>query len=146
VTGELYCLVYFSFATEADDPDQMKRSIDAILASARRNNARSGVTGALLCRDGCFAQILEGALPDVEQAFERIQYDSRHRDVTIAHFHPIEERSFAAWSMAATGADAPMQHLALASLARGAASGDGRRVVDALTRLAGPLPAGVAAG
>ena len=31
-----------------------------ILASARRNNERDGITGALICREDLFVQLLEG--------------------------------------------------------------------------------------
>ena len=37
-----------------------------ILSSARRNNPRDGITGALICRDDLFLQLLEGPEAAVE--------------------------------------------------------------------------------
>ena len=55
----------------------------AILAKSRRDNARDGVTGGLLFSTGCSAQVPEGPIDAVEAAFERIQYDERHTEVTV---------------------------------------------------------------
>jgi hypothetical protein len=103
MTEPLFSLAYFSRNAIEGTSDEMQAAIAAILASARRNNARHGVTGALLFSDGCFAQVLEGAREDVEMVFETIQCDPRHKDVTIMHLHEVEERSFGEWSMAFGG-------------------------------------------
>jgi hypothetical protein len=103
MTRELFSLAYFSRNAIQGGPHALRTEIAAILAAARRNNARHGVTGALLFSDGCFAQVLEGAREDVEQVFETIQCDPRHADVTIMHLHAIDERSFGEWSMAFGG-------------------------------------------
>jgi hypothetical protein len=105
MTQPLFSLAYFSRNAVDGTADEMQSAIASILASARRNNARHGVTGALLFSDGCFAQVLEGAREDVEQVFETIQCDARHSDVTIMHLHAVEERSFGEWSMAFGGID-----------------------------------------
>ena len=78
--------------------------IQTILAKSRANNARDGITGGLLFSDGCFAQVLEGPIEALEAAFERIQCDPRHGDVTVLRAEPIESRDFSQWSMAFTGA------------------------------------------
>jgi hypothetical protein len=103
MTEPLFSLAYFSRNAIDGTSDEVQAAIGAILASARRNNARHGVTGALLFSDGCFAQVLEGASEDVEMVFETIQCDPRHKDVTIMHLHEVEERSFGDWSMAFGG-------------------------------------------
>jgi hypothetical protein len=105
MTEPLFSLAYFSRNAIKGTADEMRSAIADILACARRNNARHGVTGALLFSDGCFAQVLEGAREDVEAVFETIQCDARHEDVTIMHLHEVEERSFGAWSMAFGGID-----------------------------------------
>ena len=105
MTQPLFSLAYFSRNAINGTAEDMQSAITAILASARRNNARHGVTGALLFSDGCFAQVLEGAREDVELVFETIQCDTRHSDVTIMHLHEVEERSFGEWSMAFGGID-----------------------------------------
>jgi hypothetical protein len=103
MTQPLFSLAYFSRNAIEGTAAEMQAAIATILASARRNNVRHGVTGALLFSDGCFAQVLEGAREDIETVFETIQCDPRHSDVTIMHLHPVEERSFGDWSMAFGG-------------------------------------------
>jgi hypothetical protein len=99
----LYSLAYFSRNAIEGDTVELHRQILQILASARRNNANCGVTGALLFSDGCFAQVLEGRRDDVEAIFEAIQCDPRHCDVTVMHLHEVAQRSFGAWNMAFGG-------------------------------------------
>jgi hypothetical protein len=101
----LISLAYFSRNSLEGSPEQLQEGIASILASARRNNALCGVTGALLFSDGCFAQVLEGRQEDVEAIFETIQCDIRHGEVTIMHAHPVEARSFGEWSMAFGGVE-----------------------------------------
>lgn len=103
MTQPHFSLAYFSRNAIDGNAEEMQSAIAKILASARRNNARRGVTGALLFSDGCFAQVLEGAREDVEWVFETIQCDPRHSDVTIMHLHEVEQRSFGDWSMAFGG-------------------------------------------
>ena len=105
MSDALYSLAYFSRNAIAGPPEALRAEIDQILASARRHNRAAGVTGALLFSDGCFAQVLEGPRDAVEAIFETIQCDPRHADVTVLHLHPVEQRSFAAWSMAFAGID-----------------------------------------
>jgi hypothetical protein len=105
MTKPLFSLAYFSRNAIGGSAEGMQSAIAGILASARRNNARHGVTGALLFSDGCFAQVLEGAREDVELVFETIQCDPRHSEVTIMHLHEVQERSFGEWSMAFGGID-----------------------------------------
>ncbi len=100
----LYRILYCSRNCLAGEVDTYQEEIEAILAKSRANNARDGVTGGLLFSDGCFAQVLEGPLANVETAFERIQCDPRHKDVTVLQAGPIETRGFPDWSMAFTGA------------------------------------------
>ncbi len=42
----------------------------------------------------------------LEDLFESIQMDGRHGEVTVLHFEPIAERSFAEWAMALAGIEA----------------------------------------
>jgi hypothetical protein len=100
---QLYRVLYCSRNRLDVTPDAYKAEIGQILEKSRANNARDGVTGGLLFSNGCFAQVLEGPLHMVEEAFERIQCDERHQDVTVLQSGPIEARDFPDWSMAFTG-------------------------------------------
>ena len=100
-----FSLAYFSRNAIVGTPEELREQIEHILVSARRKNPPRGVTGALLFSEGCFAQVLEGPREAVEDIFETIQCDPRHCDVTVMHLHAVEQRSFAAWSMAFAGID-----------------------------------------
>lgn len=99
----LHRLVYYSRNHIAGDVGLFATNIDNILARSRVNNVRDGITGALLFNAGCFAQVLEGPLPRIEAAFERIQQDERHGDVSLLTLEPIASRSFPNWSMGFVG-------------------------------------------
>jgi hypothetical protein len=103
VTQSLYRLVYYSRNHIADDGGALAANVADILARSRVNNARDGITGALLFNANCFAQVLEGTLPKIEAAFERIQQDERHGDVSLLVMEPIVARTFPDWSMGFVG-------------------------------------------
>lgn len=104
MTADLYRLVYYSRNRIEQDPETLAASIDEILEASRRNNARVGVTGALMFNAGCFGQVLEGPKAAVEAVFERIQQDERHGDVSLLHMSPVDARAFETWSMGFVGA------------------------------------------
>jgi hypothetical protein len=97
--GTLRRIVYVSrVAPGIAEPRQ--EMLDHILASARRNNARRGVTGALLFSRRRFAQVLEGPPRAVEEVFETIQLDMRHDHIAVLQVVTPVVRAFADWSMA----------------------------------------------
>ena len=98
----IHRLVYYSRNRVTDGP-LTAWIIRDILAASRKNNARVGVTGALMFNSGCFAQVLEGPRAAVEETFERIQQDERHGDVSLLGFEAVEHRAFETWSMGYVG-------------------------------------------
>jgi hypothetical protein len=73
--------------------------IDSILAQSRRRNPGLGITG-ILCQSGeVFMQVLEGGRSAVNQLYNQIVRDDRHRDVVILHYEEVPERRFAGWTM-----------------------------------------------
>ncbi|MGI4765000.1 MAG: BLUF domain-containing protein, partial [Janthinobacterium lividum] len=104
--SDLYRLVYTSRNLLAGGESEQSAAVGAILAASKRNNARVGVTGALLFNAGSFAQVLEGPRAAVETTFERIQRDARHSDVSVLQCDPVVERGFPNWSMAFVGQSA----------------------------------------
>ena len=74
-------------------------TLDDILISARRHNAANGVTGALICRNDVFLQMLEGPREKVTETFSRILLDDRHIEVSLLWCGDAPFRSFAEWSM-----------------------------------------------
>jgi hypothetical protein len=73
--------------------------LDDILLAARRNNARRGVTGALICRHDLFMQMLEGPRAAVTATFASILQDDRHVEVALMWCGDAPGRLFADWSM-----------------------------------------------
>jgi hypothetical protein len=104
-------VIYVSH-TVTDPEEPLGPVLAAILAAARRNNPKIGVTGALLYTARRFAQVLEGPPDAVEAIFETIQCDLRHDHVTVLEVCNPAERAFADWSMAFV-ADAPIPAEAL---------------------------------
>jgi hypothetical protein len=91
----IFRVFYVSRATTAFD----HASVQAILQTSRRNNARLDVTGCLLFSGHCFAQVLEGSETVVTALAARIAADPRHTAVRYLSRSRAEEREYADWSM-----------------------------------------------
>ena len=73
--------------------------IDAILAQSRAHNPALGITG-ILCQSGdIFMQVLEGGRSAVNELYNQIVRDPRHRDVVVLHYAEVAERRFGGWTM-----------------------------------------------
>lgn len=92
-------LVHCLYCSASTVPDFGREELRALLDVCRANNAKLGITGMLLFRGGSFFQILEGDRAVVETLYEKIRKDKRHARVTKIIQEPIEERSFAEWTM-----------------------------------------------
>ncbi|WP_428679530.1 BLUF domain-containing protein [Sphingopyxis sp.] len=88
-------VIYVSVA----DPLVRDADIAAILTSARRNNARDELTGALIYNGFNFMQALEGPDEKVEACLAIIRADARHSGMVELRRRTIETRTFAEWSM-----------------------------------------------
>jgi len=82
-------------------------TLAGILLDARRWNAREGITGALICRDDLYLQLLEGPEAAVEALYVRIRRDDRHIEVRPLTRRTIadDDRLFGAWAMRDDPAD-----------------------------------------
>jgi hypothetical protein len=76
-----------------------KTDVEAILASAQRNNGSRQLTGVLLQYAGHFVQALEGPGEALDEIFGRIGADPRHDDLTVLERAPLPARRFPDWSM-----------------------------------------------
>jgi len=70
-----------------------------ILRVARDNNKKLKVTGMLLYRDGFFIQALEGEEKVVDDLFNDIATDERHKNVLVVYKNHVTTRTFTDWSM-----------------------------------------------
>ncbi|PIV73172.1 MAG: hypothetical protein COW55_14000 [Rhodobacteraceae bacterium CG17_big_fil_post_rev_8_21_14_2_50_65_11] len=75
--------------------------VDEILQVSRRNNARDGLTGALVYDNTTFLQWLEGGEAEIRDVFSRISRDSRHGDIKLLTVRSLAGRWFPDWSMTA---------------------------------------------
>lgn len=73
--------------------------LSGILNDARRCNLRDDITGALVCRQDIYLQLLEGPSEQVAAAYTRICRDDRHIGVNQLVSRQITDRMFEGWAM-----------------------------------------------
>lgn len=88
-------IIYASRATHDFAPDELTD----LLATARRLNDRSGLTGMLVYCGQSFLQALEGDAELLEEAYGRIRRDARHCDLRLLKDAEVKARLFGDWSM-----------------------------------------------
>ena len=98
------------FAGDRDDGDAAYLYVAAVrvrqrdpgghrLTTARRNNPRNAITGALICRHDVYLQLIEGDAAPIDALFARISADDRHLDVTLLNRAEVADRVFPDWAM-----------------------------------------------
>jgi hypothetical protein len=92
----MYQIIYLSSASYLFS----KTELQALLEQARVKNARLGITGLLLYREGNFMQLLEGESSVLENLYKTILRDTRHKGAIRLLDGEIAERSFPEWTMA----------------------------------------------
>ena len=73
--------------------------LDDILELSSKNNKEKEITGMLLYIEGRFFQVLEGEKETIEELYNYITIDPRHKDVTLIATGRHEKRIFNKWSM-----------------------------------------------
>jgi len=73
--------------------------LSSILNDARKCNLRDGITGALVCRQDIYLQLLEGPSEQVAAAYMRICRDDRHAGISELVSRQITSRMFGDWAM-----------------------------------------------
>lgn len=74
--------------------------IEQIGETSVRNNKRDGLSGALFTFRNVFYQILEGEASKVDECYERISKDDRHKDIFMLNIEKnISSRKYEEWSM-----------------------------------------------
>ncbi|MDD7969427.1 BLUF domain-containing protein [Actinomycetospora lemnae] len=97
-SGAVFRLIYSSHLRVP--PHERKAQLGAIFSTARSNNSRQGVTGALLVWHDNIVQALEGDEAVVRELYDTIHHDPRHERVTVLEEGTVPERVFGRWSMA----------------------------------------------
>lgn len=85
-----YAITYVSTAT----PELSNTGVEEVLESSKNWNNSHKITGMLLYSDGNFLQILEGEKSDVQDLFQRIRKDARHKNIIKIFEKEISEESF----------------------------------------------------
>ena len=94
-------LIYMSKASKTTGPDEIRE----IVKTARAHNPREGITGLLLFADGYFLQMLEGEKLAIDNLYEAINNDRRHRGILQISRSDDAERYFPRWSMGYSNID-----------------------------------------
>ena len=122
------------------DADESKTELGGIFTTARQNNKRLGITGALVITDDAFAQALEGDEAAVRGLYETIRQDPRHGNVTLIEAGTVDGRVFGRWAMAKVAEDGGPDIRVLSNAGKGTlvlASPDGHVTPEQETVLAG---------
>ncbi|HMA98559.1 MAG TPA: BLUF domain-containing protein [Wenzhouxiangella sp.] len=85
--------------------------VQEILSQSRRNNDPHNIGGVLCYGDGYFFQCLEGERSLVENLYDRLLEDERHRDVTLLSKRPVQQRMFKLWTMKFMSVDAKIRRM-----------------------------------
>ena len=99
----LYHIIYFSKAVRQMNEDDLVQ----LLKESKDWNDPHQLTGMLVYlqggllskNEGRFMQIIERDKNEIDYIFEKIKKDSRHQQVTVLHYEPINERDFENWLM-----------------------------------------------
>jgi hypothetical protein len=73
--------------------------IESILRSSREHNPALGVTGVLCHGGDVYMQVLEGGRAAVNELYNKIVRDPRHKEVMLLYYVEVSERHFAGWTM-----------------------------------------------
>jgi Sensors of blue-light using FAD len=143
--GRVFRLIYSSHSRiESDDATT---ELGAIFTTARRNNQRLGITGALITTDDAFVQALEGDEAAVRELYESISHDPRHEQVTLIEAGDVDARTFGRWAMARVAEDGGPDIRLLSNAAKGriVAAGPDGHVTDEQERVLGFMRGSIAA-
>jgi hypothetical protein len=91
----MYYIIYLSAGTNWFDEKELKE----ILTVCNVNNTRDNITGLLLYGEGNFIQLLEGEESAVQATYQRINFDERHKGITLIASGLLAARNFPEWAM-----------------------------------------------
>lgn len=76
-------IMYISQSTEAADANGLPQSLTSVIVGSRRKNKERGIRGLLCCHRGYFLHVLEGNSNAVDDLFNTIKQDARHKNIKI---------------------------------------------------------------
>ena len=78
----------------------LKSEINSIIETSKKRNEAKGISGILIEYKNHFIQHIEGDAVVIYELFEKIKLDSRHENVHLLQYSPLENRLFDNWNMA----------------------------------------------
>ena len=78
----------------------LKSEINSIIETSKKRNEAKGISGILIEYKNHFIQHIEGDAVVIYELFEKIKLDSRHENVHLFQYSPLENRLFDDWNMA----------------------------------------------
>ena len=88
-----------------------------LLSHSYLRNTSMGITGALIFENNRFGQVIEGPRTQIEDLWEKIQKDTRHKNIRLIESKPIEHRSFNKWTMIFQGSEEVAKNLSEVAVA-----------------------------
>jgi len=88
-------LIYVSKAEDNVDYDEILN----ILTHSWKYNHNSYISGMLLCDNRHFMQIIQGPILTIDKLYERIQNDTRHKDIQCIGEELLHERDCSGWGI-----------------------------------------------
>ena len=92
---KIFFHIYSSSAVKTFTVDELV----ALLEKSQANNAKVGLTGLLIHKDGQFMQLIEGSEKAVRATLKKIEADARHKGITTLLEGTTSDRQFSEWSM-----------------------------------------------
>ena len=92
----IYSLCYIS----TKRTDLLKSEINSIIETSKKRNKVKGISGILIEYKNHFIQHIEGDAVVIYELFEKIKLDTRHENVHLLQYSPLENRLFDNWNMA----------------------------------------------
>ena len=91
---EIFRLIYASQPFGYNQP-----MLNGILADAKTYNPDNHITGALICREDIFMQLLEGPKDNILYTYNKILNDDRHLNINLLVEEKCKQRIFPDWYM-----------------------------------------------
>ncbi|MGY6567551.1 MAG: BLUF domain-containing protein [Salinarimonas sp.] len=85
-------IIYYSRSTLDADRETRAEQTAQLIRTSRRQNEFSLMTSILVHDKGYFTQMLEGDRDALNQTFNRIAQDNRHKDVRIVEWREVPRR------------------------------------------------------
>lgn len=86
-------------STRVEQQFDLIKDLSDILVRARSINTEKNIFGVLYYAEGRFFQCLQGEQAALEQLFQHIMQDTRHRDIVRYPDQTIDQIDFSKWSM-----------------------------------------------